>query len=176
MSGGRNLQQLIFFRFYSILQGALIFTMLSCSSAGVVNETPVSTGVKFRTAGKIPIIVAKLNGKHAVFIIDTGASVSVINESEARRFNVKIRSSDTMYRTTQAVGFGGKEILNLAFNCDIEFGGRMISGVFNSKDLTDLGAIVGKGEIWAFGGIIGSDILSKYRMSIDFGTRMITFR
>lgn len=154
-----------------------VFLVLSCSSANTLYEKPVSNVVKFRTVGSIPIIVATLNGKQAIFIIDTGASVSVINESEARHFNIRIRNNDSAHLPSHAVGFGGKQNLNIAFNCDIELGGRKInSTVFNSKDLRDLGIIVGRGEAWAFGGIIGSDLLTRYRMNIDFATRMITFQ
>lgn len=161
----------IFFPFaYVVLS---VFT--SCSTADKLKQSAELHTVKFRTIGRIPVIEASLNGKRAIFIVDTGASVSVINESEMNYFKFKIRSASSEYAGTEVVGFGGKENLNIVFDCSIEIGSRAINSiVFKSSNMSHLGAIICKTEVLRFAGILGSDILHRYQMNIDFRNGTIT--
>ena len=162
-------------RQFFIMQCALLFLSISCSPLRNASDDADINIVKFRTIGSIPVVEAMLNGKRAIFIVDTGASVSVINESEAKHFDFKIRHNNPEYAVKEVIGFGGSATLKIAFNCSIELGSRKInSTVFNSSDMRNLAAIICKAEALPFAGILGADVLYRYRMNIDFGSRTIT--
>jgi hypothetical protein len=114
----------------------------------------------------------KLNGKRAFFIVDTGASISLLNEAKASYFGYgSYPESD---RTV--VGFAGESKMNVAYNCQVEFGPVIITGVtFRSRHMQDFAAVIQQHESVEIAGIIGSDVLRRYNININYGANTISF-
>jgi hypothetical protein len=141
----------------------------ACVSTGV---PLTSNQVQFKTVGKIPIIEGKINGKRAYFIVDTGASISLLNESEAKHFGFGA-SSETGHTL---VGFSGESKIKEAYNCTVEFGAMTIRGVtFKARCMKDFTAVIHQYESIKISGIIGSDVFDKYRITIDYRNSTISF-
>ena len=147
----------------------LPFLLGSCASTRV---TLTDNQIQFKTIGKIPIVEGKINGKRAYFIIDTGASISLLNESEASHFGFGSYSS-----TNQSlVGFSGSAAINEAYNCRVEFGSMIIHGVtFKARCLNDFTAAIRQHEGVNISGIIGSDVFNKYQITIDYRNNIISY-
>ncbi len=122
----------------SITQWAIIMVVLvsGCASETALPIEPVRS-ITFRTVGRIPVIEARLNGKPAAFIIDTGASVSILNTSEAAfyGFEVSTLQSDAV----DVTGFSGVSQIHNAGRCTIEIGSLRITHLrFRSRDMPRL--------------------------------------
>src|SRR5688500_9835416 len=94
---------------------ALLLTVLGC-----ISPVPLQLNtncMKFRTIKNIPVLEGKLNGKRALFIIDTGASVSILNKSESQKFGFRFIDS----AGDQVAGLGGgRSPMNKAVNCEVQ--------------------------------------------------------
>jgi hypothetical protein len=159
----------IHYRTWLGLPGIVVLLMSGCvsqASLQTVNE------VKFITIKHIPVIQGRINGKRAYFIIDTGASCSILNQSVADRFGFKYFAT----LEGSVAGFGGTAKVNQAFNCIIEFGPlRICNVIFHTRHLDDLAAVIQDQEHIDIAGIIGSDIFKRYKIGIDYKTNTITF-
>jgi len=125
-----------------------------------------------RIAGRIPVISATLNGKPAYFIIDTGASVSVLNEPEAKSYGFIVGANDDVNVT----GFTGTSNMRRVVNCTLQVGTLKITHIrFSCKNINELVTVVYGNENIKISGILGSDLLGQYRMQIDFMNQTISF-
>jgi hypothetical protein len=128
--------------------------------------------IRFFQVGKIPVIQGKINGKSAFFIIDTGASCSILNESAALRFGFGSYALGDYHLT----GLGGNAKINQAINCTVEIGPLTITHrKFRARDLDELAQIIKRDENIEIAGILGSDILNQYGLTIDFKHSLICF-
>jgi hypothetical protein len=150
---------------------ALLLTLLGC-----ISPTPIQldkTCIPFRTIKNIPVLAGKLNGKTAFFIVDTGASVSILNESESKRFGFGCIDSDGY----QVAGLGGGESsMNEAVNCEVELGTLKLKGIkFHTKRLGNVVRIISQNENIHITGIIGANVIEHYKITIDYKNRTISF-
>lgn len=114
------------------------------------------------------IIEAKVNNKGAFFLIDTGATVGLIDESKIKRYNL---SKGRAYNGT-LVGAGG-EMRNVR-HCDtfVHFGGKVIPQFL----LADIGGVVKsikKETGIEILGIISLPQMSMIGMNIDINSSEI---
>ncbi len=160
----------------SALQAALLLSVLwSCSPVHTARHEPAVRSVNFYTVGKIPIIKTRLNGKQAYFIVDTGASVSILNETEAEYYGFTVMNAD-VYATTEVMGFNGSAPTGRVNTCTIEIGDVAIKyGNFRSKNMQDFAYILQKNENIRLAGILGADLMNRYSMSINFMDKTISF-
>jgi predicted aspartyl protease len=119
------------------------------------------------------LLDAAVNGKKARFAIDTGASFSVFDEDRARAFGVKPVDADSAYgeftminHQAHRVGY----IQNLRAGA-MDFGGGPIV-LFSRSQLGGRSRLPGP-EI---DGIIGADILTRYKAVINCLTKTAYFR
>lgn len=137
------------------------------------SELAVPNCIKFRTVKNIPVIEGRLNGKPALFIIDTGASVSILNKSDSRRFG--FRCTDSAGHHVAGLG-GGNSEMNLAINCEVEFGTMKLRNVrFHAKGLGRVVSVISAHEGVRITGIIGANIIEQYKITIDYKNRTISF-
>lgn len=106
-----------------------------------------------------------VNGKKALFIVDTGAEASVIEESWLDRLNLKLS------KKTEEVGGVGTSgtTIHLIKKLEIELKGQ----VFKTRkafclDLSQMNEGLKKMGAKPAAGIIGADILKKYKGVIDY--------
>lgn len=160
----------------SVLQVALLLSVLwSCAPVQTAQREPYMRSVNFYTVGKIPVIRTRLNGKLAHFIVDTGASVSILNEAEASHYGFTVMNAD-VYATTEVLGFNGSAPTGRVNTCTIEIGDMAIKyGSFRSKNMQDFAYILQKNENIRLAGILGADLMNRYSMRINFMDKTISF-
>jgi hypothetical protein len=139
-----------------------------------ITKIESATKVPFFKISGIPVVEGKINGKLAYFIIDTGATCSVLNQSKAKHFRFTYADR---FREYTLKGIGGDAQLKPVYNCNIEFGLFKISNVtFRTKDLNYLTNAIEKDSFTEITGIIGADVLMKYNIMIDYALMLISFR
>jgi predicted aspartyl protease len=128
--------------------------------------------LRFTTIGRIPVIEGKINGKRAYFIIDTGASCSILNQSVSERFGFKSFARDDEH----VMALEGQAKMNHAFNCIVEVGPlRLKNVIFRTKCMDSFVNVIQTHENIEIAGIIGSDIFNRYGIAINFRSNTITF-
>ncbi len=107
-----------------------------------------------------------VNGVKANFILDTGASSTVLDYQRAKLFKLKkVQRSEE-----EAAGIGGMDMLK--FECNPVKINMEDYEVKNHEvfliDLTHVNAALKKMKMRGVDGIIGADILLKYKAVIDY--------
>ena len=157
----------------SVLAFAAFAVLVQCAPVVVTSVDSVRS-ITFYTVGRIPVIEARLNGKPARFIIDTGASVSVLNTREAGFYGFAIRPNDA--DAVDVTGFSGQSQLQGAGQCMVEIGSLRITHLrFRSRDMHDFARVLYPAGDARIAGILGSDVLMQYKMKIDFTDRKVFF-
>jgi hypothetical protein len=125
-----------------------------------------------RTIGTKVIIEASLNGKKANFLVDTGADISVIDKNQLKRFG--IRYTDSSNPRGHAVGFNGstEKIIQLR-NVDLQLGEIFTHNHVFALDLSGIVNFINQKTNVKIAGIIGADILMKYKTIIDYDQKSL---
>lgn len=117
----------------------------------------------------IPIVTFKNGNKYFNFIIDTGATSSLINKSVINEFNAdKIDGNDVVCGLDPNVEFKSEKF-KIQLECDNEkfdvtFGAIDLDATFNSLQ-EDSGIYVS--------GILGSDFLERHKYILDYNKMII---
>jgi hypothetical protein len=150
--------------------------VLSCSPVRPVYENEEPRRVPFRTHGGIPLIQVKLNGKTAHFIVDTGASVSLLNEGEAEYFGFQTRR-DEPDQEICVTGLNGTTTANRVSSCVLQLGTLTVkSHHFKSRDMVEFSKPFMEKEGIRLAGILGSDLMTYYHLQIDYKNHVISFK
>ncbi|MDX1463899.1 MAG: retropepsin-like aspartic protease [Marinirhabdus sp.] len=109
---------------------------------------------------------AKINNKKGEFILDTGASTSCIGIISISHFSLLGEESEI-----KAAGAGATDMETLlARNNKVSFGKFNLNNVdFVLFDLSHVNHALAQAEEPPVHGIIGADLLKKYRAVIDYG-------
>lgn len=154
----------------------ICYCLFGCSS---VESLPIESSnhhkIPFRMIGnKIPMIQARLNNRPAWFIVDTGASITLLNATESAHFEVAAYKSSR--EATELSGFSNRFDISLTAICSIEIGILLISHkVYLSNEMDRLFQMIEKHERIRVAGILGSDILARYLMNVNYGTRTLSY-
>jgi len=125
--------------------------------------------INFISYNKLPIVEGKINNRKAYFILDSGASISVLDESQSRKFNFDVEES-----SSEAAGYGGIAQFSSVYNADLEIGGLGMVTNFKGQDLTAIVAAMEASEGITISGIIGNDIMKPNKFIINFGDETIS--
>ncbi|CAI4221815.1 unnamed protein product [Auanema sp. JU1783] len=132
-------------------------------------QSNLKTGVEnvpesFNTTGMAYIRLA-INGVEVLTLVDSGAQVSILTSSAAKKCKVK-DLIDPRWKE-KAVGLAGKSVdaLGTIMYCDIKVGEQTLSG-----PLSVLNPSVTEVDL-----ILGLDFLFRYKAVIDLGKRRVTF-
>jgi hypothetical protein len=161
-----------------ILKNGLYILCLLIFAACALSEIVVQENnhaVPFVIVGaSIPVVKIKLNSKDAWFIIDTGASATLINKAYTKYYGIPDRGNH--FGNIELNGLGG----SLRFQsvvCNLEIGLlKFKQAVFKSNDLNGFFSFIDKSEGISIIGILGSDILSRYNINVNYDTRTISFK
>lgn len=117
----------------------------------------IKASIEKETTGHI-ILSVKINKKKARFVVDTGASNSVIDENQKERLNINAAISDIV-----ATGAGRTDIpiaiaknVKLEINLDhvnlaiIDYNGQRVDGIIGSDILTEINAIIDYNDLNIF--------------------------
>jgi len=110
------------------------------------------------------LVTAKINGKKGLFILDTGASNTCIDEEKAKYFKLKLKDTDH-----KATGAGTTEIdIQLAKKNKIKIGDWKLAKLpVVVMDLSHINQALSMFEV-AVDGIIGADVLRLGKGIIRF--------
>ena len=130
----------------------------------LINAGFTKIPIEEETTGHI-ILSAKINGINSRFMLDTGATHSVIDEQQKERLNVSSSISDIV-----ATGAGKSDIpVASAENVKFEMNDLLLDKneflIMNLNHVNNAILDYGGKRI---DGIIGSDILSEYKAVIDY--------
>lgn len=147
-----------------------------CSIPGSVSVQTDYHVIPFRTIGqRIPLISGILNDKRAWFIIDTGASITLLNAAEAGYYGFSMHESHN--DLTEVRGFSSQLQLSKTSFCNIEIGQLKIGrSVYRSQEMNQLFRIIENEEKLRIAGVLGSDILARYRMNVNYESKTLSFR
>lgn len=130
----------------------------------LIEEGFTKISIEKETTGHL-ILYAKINGVKSRFILDTGATNSVIDENQKEKLNVNSSTSDIV-----ASGAGKSNIpIEMAKNIRLEISNLL----FEQKEFVIMNLDHINNAVMNYGGkridgIIGSDILSESRAIIDY--------
>lgn len=112
----------------------------------------------------------RVNDIPGIFIIDTGASSSCIGAAQAETFRLEQEDSEI-----KAAGAGAINMqTQLARSNRLRIGGKSIRNVeLVIFDLTHVNQALAQAQETAVDGIIGADLLKKYRAVIDYGRNVL---
>ena len=117
----------------------------------------------FKLTG-LPILIFEQDGADLIFVLDTGSSVCVLDESSIS----KLKDFKYLDREDNLVDVNGGKVKRryglFKFKCDnIDF-----ENEFLISDLTNIRESVKEDSGVSIDGIVGSDFFSKYQYIIDF--------
>lgn len=160
----------------------LVLSILTIVLSGCASSRDLGAGegyhvIGFHTiGGKIPLIKASLNNKRAWFIVDTGATITILNAMESKYFGFSVRRN-TIGGMTEVSGFSDKLSLSGASSCSIAIGPLVIKHhAWRSQEMNALFVTIGKNEKLRIAGILGSDILAKYKMRVNYDNNTLSYR
>ncbi len=166
----------------SILVGGSVFGQLNTDLAQVevpktqktVKESvAVSTYLEVVNFNYKPIIAGTINGNTVYFLIDTGSDVTIINSSERKRLHFQCYRP--FNKEMKATGLGNHQgTLMGTKGIEIKLSGRDINIPVFSYKLDNVVQSISELSGVEIAGIIGSDILSVYQFTIDFGSKTVS--
>ncbi len=123
------------------------------------------TTIRIKLIKKIGFVEFEVNGRKAVFILDTGASISVLDEEQAVDYGIEYYPQNGEGKIH---GLGGKNpfhiasVLNLKYDNDISFRHK-----FYTTDMDHLKAFLMRKKISILG-ILGADFFIKHKAIINY--------
>jgi tetratricopeptide (TPR) repeat protein/predicted aspartyl protease len=121
---------------------------------GRVAEIPIAM------AGPRPLITAKINNQEARFVLDSGASYSMISVATAAEFNLKLKQAPFGLRIE---GIGGSVTAQVATVKDFGIAGALIHNIE---------FLVGGSEVGG-AGLLGQNFLEQWDVEYDFAKGVV---
>ncbi|MDF9801135.1 hypothetical protein OKW21_006398 [Catalinimonas alkaloidigena] len=127
--------------------------------------------IKIKKLNSKPIVEAKLNGKKAYFLLDTGSDITVLHDENAKHFDFKIKR---MVSPQRVAGIHGNvNNMNRAYGLKLELGDLPIKIPFFTYDLSSVIQAIHSSTLLRISGIIGSDVMIKYGFIIDYKEELV---
>jgi hypothetical protein len=129
------------------------------------------TGTPLRTAVTgHHFIDVELNGVSGVFVLDTGANLSVVDAASADTFGLE----PSRFSTGQAFGIGGGQNTSIARIDSLEISGMDIRAQrIAIANIAHVGDVLGPLSGETIHGIIGQDVMTEHRAVIDVARPML---
>lgn len=144
-----------------------LFLLLSCGSKD--NKFEDDNKIEFVTINKVPVVKGKLNNIPAYFIIDSGASLSVLDENQKDKYKFYTTSDNQ-----SAVGYGGVASFKRVTNVDLFIGGKEFETNYKAQNLSSLVDVIREDSGYEIVGIIGSDIMKSNKFIINYSDNSIS--
>jgi hypothetical protein len=159
----------------NILGLVALLMLQSCVPSSRLSEPASRQEMKFHTLnGTIPIVKVYVNNQEAWLIVDTGASITLLDASQAERYGFTLVRSNLPDKNN-LVGFGGKVKFYQTRSCAIQLGQLHIRLSPRAQDMSELSSVIVEHERIRIIGILGSDILYKYKININYHSRTLSF-
>lgn len=117
----------------------------------------------------IPIVKGTLNNKPAYFILDTGASISILDTKQIKSYGVNAVGEGVL-----VIGYGGADspTFELEF-VNVHMGTLSLNADFHGKDISNIVSVVKKISGKNIVGIIGNNNISRSRLVLDFNKNLV---
>ncbi|SKC84073.1 Aspartyl protease [Ohtaekwangia koreensis] len=160
-------------RLHAMKKKYLIKFCLCCLVLAGVLECLAQDTIAFKIIRNVAIIEGDINGTLALFIIDTGASITLLNESLSTLYNFRVVDNKYFARR-HIVGLGGRSMIKEVRSATIKIGAIEIKFINKASDLDNLTAYFDDREV-KIAGILGTDVMTALGGKIDFSTSRIIF-
>lgn len=121
----------------------------------------------FQLRGDLVLVEAEINGVGRLFVVDTGASGTVVEKRAVRELGLK------EVETSLSRGADGDAVGSLVRIDSLKVGGVEFSDISaHTMDDPDSRESLGEG----FSGILGFNVLSRFKLTIDYPRRKVTFQ
>lgn len=141
--------------------------LLSCESKDRSFEG--DNKVSITSFNKLPVVQGTLNGKKAYFILDSGASISVIDVNQQKDYGFFIEDTNE-----QAAGYGGNAYFYSAKGVILNIGGVNFYTDFKAQDLSVIVNVMSTQEGVKVSGIVGADIMKINKFILNFSDNSIS--
>jgi tetratricopeptide (TPR) repeat protein len=111
-------------------------------------------------ASRIFVQATMADGQPALFLVDTGADISVISRGLAERLSLHV---DDDWGVVQ--GLSGSASMNRAILDDINLGGMVVSGVTVAVDVPGMSETAG---FMPLDGLLGNNVWSRFVLELDY--------
>jgi len=141
----------------------LLFIILVSIATSAVAQT-----VKFQYSQSLIFVPVKINELKLLFLLNTGANTTVLDKRIADKLELPvIKETDTV------VGTAGKQPVKLVKIRSLSVGNTIIKDlVVSSRGIGDFLMLNGQ----KIDGILGTDILKNYALTIDYQAQKIAFQ
>jgi len=146
----------------------LIITSYGCTK---IDRDFTDNTVEFETVEKVPIVKGTLNNKIAYYIIDSGASISVLDESQSKDYGFGVYDNPEF---GNGFGYGGVAKFKEAMGVNAYIGGVKINVAFKAQNLSLLSDNLKRQYGIKIVGIVGCDWLKTNEIIIDFKNNTLT--
>jgi hypothetical protein len=118
----------------------------------------------------LPIVQLKLNDQIAYFLLDTGSELTVINSSEKNRFTFLVKETGE----SNNIDWSGNSIeVHDVLCATLTVGSTIITTGLKTADLNTLLRQIGSRTRVNIVGILGSDILRRAGLVVDYSHNML---
>ncbi|WP_052273339.1 retropepsin-like aspartic protease [Flavihumibacter solisilvae] len=121
-------------------------------------------------AAGLLLVDVKVNGNHGLFILDTGAGTTVIEQNHVERLSLVLQHDNAEFSGAGAGG-GGLQVIPSTGNT-VEIGNHLLTDftltVMSFEHVNDALSQAGANEVIC--GVIGVDILKPGKAIIDYST------
>jgi len=140
------------------------FIVIIISYNHILNEkNKINDSISFEVNTSLPIITATLNGVEGKFLLDTGASISILNYESIDDYNFIVFP----YSNKTVTGLGGSKYLFDVTKTQMMYNNKIIPINFKCTDITKLSNTLN------IIGVIGSDFLIVNDLVIDYKNKIL---
>jgi len=154
-----------------MLPGLLVFVMLVGTSR--TGSCFAQDTARLKVIHNVPIVKGTINGLTAHFLIDTGSTITVLNEALQGHYGFSTLKN-RFWNKRCIIGMGGRCFLKEAHDATIGLGNMHLEFVNKTTDMTLLSDQFAAQGI-TIAGIIGTDLLCFLGSSIDLKAHVIIF-
>ena len=146
--------------------------MISCEKNKTdVCETTDYFVAKIHRQDFLPIVECSLNGKKGFFILDTGASVTILDSRVAKQYGFYVDKFDSQPLT----GFGGRESeIRNAYNTTLILNQTILPKKCVAQDLSHVADAIQHNAGVQVIGVIGVDNMKALGLKIDLKNQILT--
>lgn len=125
-----------------------------------------------RESGK-PLVRLTLNGKHAYFLVDSGSDLTFLDVNVAKRYGFEVAINPIEHKV---MGLNSApQQSQVAVPAQLTHDGVPLRTTFYAFDIRRIGASIRERTGYRIAGVIGSDLMRKYRFVIDYGNDAIRY-
>lgn len=118
----------------------------------------------------VPLIKAFLNGKKTYFLLDTGASTSMLDISQSQDFSFEVFGESDV----EITGIGGKKMTSYNLSkTSIVIDSKLHDISFTGKDLSQVTNAIKDASGYKIAGVIGNNVISSEKWVIDLNKNIV---